>query len=127
MPLININLIAGKPESYLKKLGDCIHQTLIETWGIPDDDRFHIIHEHKKQHFQINKVMWGTNRTDDLILLHIVSSPRTKHMKTSFYKKLSERLAQAINLSGDDLFINIVTSQPEDWSFANGATQLLNG
>ena len=125
MPLININLIEGKPESYLKKLGDIIHQTLIETWGIPIDDRFHIIHEHKKQHFQIDKIMWGTNRTDDLILLHIVSSPRTKDMKLNFYKKLAAALAQEINLGGDDLFINIVTSQPEDWSFANGEAQLL--
>lgn len=125
MPLININLIEGKPEAYLKKLGDIIHKTLIETWGIPIDDRFHIIHEHKKQHFQIDKIMWGTNRTDDLILLHIVSSPRTKDMKLNFYKKLAAALAQEINLGGDDLFINIVTSQPEDWSFANGEAQLL--
>ena len=69
--------------------------------------------------------MWGVNRTDDIILLHIISSPRTKDMKLNFYKKLTEALAKGINLKGDDLFINIVTSQPEDWSFANGEAQLL--
>ena len=46
-------------------------------------------------------------------------------MKLNFYKKLAAALAQEINLGGDDLFINIVTSQPEDWSFANGEAQLL--
>jgi len=125
MPLINIHLIEGKDSAYLQRLGDTVHQTLIDTWNIPFDDRFHIIHEHKPSHFQIDKKMWGVNRTDDTILLHIISSPRTTEMKLNFYKKLSENLKDTLKIKGDDIFINIVTSQVEDWSFANGEAQLM--
>ena len=126
MPIIHIHLIEGQSDSYLKKLGDTIHKTLIETWDIPADDRFHIIHEYKKDKFQIDKIMWDVNRSNDVILLQVISSPRTKDMKLAFYKKLNDALAQSIQLRGDDLFINVVTSQPEDWSFAHGDTQLLD-
>ena len=125
MPLINIHLVEGKGESYLQQLGDIIHETLVDSWNIPIDDRFHIIHEHKLSHFQIDKKMWGVNRTDDTVLLQIISSPRTTEMKLHFYNQIAVNLHDTLNIKGDDVFINIVTSQVEDWSFANGEAQLM--
>lgn len=48
MPLIKIYLAEGKSKAYLKDLSDGIHDALMETWDIPEHDRFQIISEKKK-------------------------------------------------------------------------------
>lgn len=125
MPLINITLIEGKPQTYLTALGDGIHESLMETWGIPKLDRFHIFHEKKKEHFDIDRKMWNVDRSDDLILLQITTSPRTKEMKLTFYEHLPKVLNEKIQLRPEDIFITIVTANKEDWTFGNGKAQLL--
>lgn len=125
MPLIHIFCNEGKSESFLDTLGDSIHNTLIETWGIPQDDRFHIIHEKKAKHMQIDKKMWGVNRSDDVILLNIVSAPRTKEMKLKFYERLPVVLNDKLSIRPEDVFISIVNNDLEDWSFGNGEAHLL--
>jgi len=125
MPLINISLIEGKPQEYLQDLGDGIHKALMETWGIPKNDRFQIFHEKKKEHFIINHVMWDVERSDEVVVIQIITSPRTKEMKLAFYQYLPKILNEKINLRAEDILINIVTANKEDWSFGNGKAQLL--
>ena len=125
MPLINILLAEGKSENYINSVADGVHDALMETWSIPALDRFHLIKEYKKEFFNINKKMWDIERSDDVIVFQIISSPRTKDEKLAFYKRLPEILYEKVKLRPEDVFINIVTSNKEDWSFGNGLTQLL--
>ena len=126
MPIINILLAEGKPSEYIKSVADGVHEALMETWDIPLLDRFHLIKEYKKEFFNIDKKMWDVERSDDVIVFQIISTPRTKEMKLAFYKRLPEILYEKVKLRPEDVFINIVTSNYEDWSFGNGQTQLLD-
>ena len=126
MPLINIYTLEGKSENDLAILGDSIHQSLMETWAIPQDDRFQMIHEMKPAHFNINKKMFGVNRSDDVILLHITSSPRSTTMKLDFYARLPQLLQENLGVRPEDVFISIISNNKEDWSFGNGRAQLLD-
>lgn len=126
MPLIHIYLKKGKSEDYIQTLGQTIHQTLMDTWLIPKHDCFQIFHEVEGNHLHINPVMWEMKRTDDVIVLHITSSPRTRAMKLAFYQELPSRLQKAIELKPDNVFISILTNQYEDWSFGQGQAQLLD-
>lgn len=125
MPLVKIYLTEGKEREYIDAIDDGIHQALMETWGIPEDDRFHILHEVKKGDLRINKTIFGAQRSDDVVVLHITTSPRTTEMKLAFYKRLPEILNEAVDLSPDDVFISIVMNTREDWSFGKGEAQLL--
>jgi phenylpyruvate tautomerase PptA (4-oxalocrotonate tautomerase family) len=125
MPLINIYLVEGQGKEKINNIGDCVHQALMDAWSIPQDDCFQIFHEKKKELFKMNRQMWGVHRSDDLIVLHITTSPRSRAMKLAFYKRLPEILAERINLDPDDVFISIVTNDKEDWSFGAGKAQLL--
>jgi 4-oxalocrotonate tautomerase len=40
MPLVRISLLKGKPASYRRKVGDAVHQALVETIDVPAKDRF---------------------------------------------------------------------------------------
>ena len=125
MPLVNIHLIEGKGEQYLQGLSKVIHCSLMDAWGIPEDDKFHIIHEHKKNNFLINRNIWNADRSDDVIVLHITTSPRTTEMKINFYELLANSLHDKLQLKKDDIFINVTTTEKEDWSFGFGMAQLV--
>ena len=129
MPIVHIYLLEGKPQTYLQALGDSIHQAMIETWGLPENDRFQIFHEKKAEHFKIDRLSYledeGVQRSDDVIVIQITTSPRTIHMKRAFYRRLPELLKEKIGLSPGDVFINVVMVDEEDWSVGVGKMTLI--
>lgn len=126
MPLIHVYLLQGKDPKYLQALGDGLHEALMETWGIPVKDRFHIYHQKTADELQIDRNMWGVERSDDMVVFHVFTSPRTKLMKMALYKRLPELLQQKIGMRPDDVFVSIFSNTREDWSFGNGRAQLLD-
>ena len=46
-------------------------------------------------------------------------------MKCDFYRVVTSALEKSLDINPDDILINIVTSQLEDWSFGRGQAQLL--
>jgi 4-oxalocrotonate tautomerase len=129
MPIVHIYLLEGKSQTYLQTLGDSIHQAMIETWGLPENDRFQIFHEKKAAHFKIDRFSYledeGVQRSEDVIVIQITTSPRTIHMKRAFYKRLPELLKEKIGLSPGDVFINVVMVDEEDWSVGVGKMTLI--
>lgn len=124
MPLIQVNLLS-KPAQFIKDLGDNLHQSLMATWGIPADDRFQIFHQKQEHELSINPVIFGVDRSKDVIVLHITSTPRSRKMKLDFYQDLAARLEQNMQIRPQDIFISIIENSQEDWSFGNGLAQLL--
>lgn len=125
MPLIHIYLQQGKDSKYIQGLGDALHDALMETWGIPARDRFQIYHQKTPEELQINRTMWGVNRSDNLAVFHIFTNPRTKPMKLALYRRLPELLKERIGMAPDDVFISVFSNTREDWSFGDGRAQLL--
>ena len=125
MPLLNISLQKGKDPHYIKKVSSTIHDVLMKTWHIPENDYFQIIHEVEANHFLIDRTMWDMQRNEDVIVIHITSMPRAQEMKLDFYKALPAALESAVGLKPDNVFISIISNQAEDWSFGKGKAQLL--
>ena len=129
MPIVHIYLLEGKPQTYLQALGDSIHQALMETWGIPEKDRFQVFHEKKAEHFKIDHFAYlegeGVQRSDDVTVIQITTSPRTIDMKRTFYKRLPELLKDSIGLSPANVFINVMMTDEEDWSLGIGKMTLI--
>ncbi len=125
MPLIHIYLNEGKDKAYKEGLSDGLHEAFLETWKIPLKDRFQIFHETKPENLQIDKEMWDVQRTDDVVVFHVFTSPRTSEMKMAFYERLPQILEQKVGLRPEDVFISLASNTREDWSFGNGKAQLL--
>jgi len=64
------------------------------------------------------------NRLDDVIVFQLITSPRTRKMKKAFFKRLPELLHEKVGVRPEDVFINLVNTSEEDWSFGNGKMQL---
>ena len=124
MPLIHVYHPPSKP-AYLDAISDGLHEALLETWNIPLKDRFQIFHEKSLDDLQIDREMWDVERTDDVIVFHVFTSPRTSEMKLAFYARLPQLLEAKVGLRPEDVFVSVSSNTREDWSFGNGKAHLL--
>lgn len=124
MPLIQVHLLKKSPE-FINQLSEQIHLALMSAWKIPTDDCFQIFHQKDSHELRINQKMFNVHRSEDVVLLHITTTPRTEAMKLEFYQTLSEQLSTNMNIRKEDIFISIVENTFTDWSFGNGEAQLL--
>lgn len=125
MPLVHISLQEGKSPEYIQALADGIHEALCTAWEIPQNDRFQIIHEHRSTHFLIDKKMWDINRSDNVIVIYIISISRSTEMKVKFYKEVVKILKKKPGIREEDVFISILHNEKDCWSFGNGIAQLI--
>src|SRR5215467_14353458 len=124
MPLVRIALLAGKPASHKQKISESIHRALVETISIPAQDRFQIITEHAKTDFIYDQQYLNIQRTDDVVIVQItMSAGRTLEVRKALYRRIAELLHQEAGLRKEDVFVNLVETAKENWSFGNGEAQ----
>ena len=124
MPIVRIDLLEGKTPEYRKQLGEIVYRAMIEALAVPKDDRFEIIAEHSKDDLQFDRDYLGIHRSDDCIFLQItLNAGRTLETKQRFYKAVADGLHEGLKLRREDVFINLVEVQKENWSFGNGEAQ----
>lgn len=121
MPLIRISLLKGKPAAYRRKVGDAVHQALVDTIDVPAKDRFQLVTEHDVEDFVYDREYLGIARSRDLVIIQItLSAGRSLQLKRVLYRTIAERLAAAVQLRPEDVWINLVEVAKENWSFGNG-------
>lgn len=121
MPLVRISLLKGKPASYRRKVGDAVHQAMVETIDVPAKDRFQLITEHDPEDFVYDREYLGIARSRDLVMIQMtISFGRSLNLKRALFRTITERLAAAVQLRPEDVLINLVETAKENWSFGNG-------
>ena len=124
MPLVRVSLVEGTPDSFKKKVGDSIHQALVETIQIPLQDRFQVFTSYSRSGFFYDAEYLNINRTEHLVIIEItISFGRSVELKKALYKRIADLLVQSVQLRPEDVFINIAELQKENWSFGNGIAQ----
>ncbi|MFL5024719.1 MAG: tautomerase family protein [Microvirga sp.] len=128
MPLIRISLRQGKSSAYRKALADGIYLALRETFNVPEDDLFVTISEHEDDNFFYGANYLGIERSGDLVIIQItVSNTRTVDQKKALFKRIAERLRSEPGLRPEDVFINLIEVEKENWSFGHGIAQYAQG
>ncbi|MGA7632960.1 MAG: tautomerase family protein [Terriglobales bacterium] len=124
MPLVRIDLLAGKTPEYHAQIGQVVYQAMVETLNVPKDDRFQIIADHSRGNLIFDRDYLGIHRSDDCVVLQItLNGGRTVEMKQRFYKAVADGLHETLKLRPEDVVINLVEVQKENWSFGNGEAQ----
>jgi 4-oxalocrotonate tautomerase len=127
VPLVRISLIEGKPAAYRKKVGDVVHQAMVEAINCPPQDRFQLITEHTKDNFLCAPEYLGISHTDALIIIQItLNEGRTVELKKALYKAIAEGLNKSVAVNPQDVFVSLVEVKKENWSFGNGIAQYAN-
>ena len=124
MPLVRISLIEGRSAEYRKKIGDVVHQAMVEAINCPAQDRFQLITEHTKENFLCAPEYLGIPHTDDLMVIQItLNEGRTVELKKALYQAIASGLNVAVSVNIQDVFISLVEVKKENWSFGNGVAQ----
>jgi phenylpyruvate tautomerase PptA (4-oxalocrotonate tautomerase family) len=127
MPLVRISLRHGTSAEYRKALSDGVHRAMIEAIAIPPDDRFQVITEYLPEELIYDPQYLGVHRSDHVVFVQITMSfGRKPQQKRRLFKRMAEILAQAPGLPPQDLFINLVETSWENWSFGNGEAQYMD-
>jgi 4-oxalocrotonate tautomerase len=128
MPLIRISLRTGKPSAYRKALADGVYLALREMFNVPEDDLFVTISEHEEDNFFYGRNYLDIQRSDDLVIIQItVSNTRTVDQKKALFKRIVEKLGVEPGLRPEDVFINLIEVEKENWSFGHGIAQYAQG
>ena len=124
MPLVRIDLLEGKTAEYRAQVGEIVYRAMLDALNVPKDDRFQIITEHGRTDLIYDRDYLGIHRTDDCIFLQItLNGGRSVETKQRFYKAVADELAEELKVRREDVFINLVEVNKEDWSFGNGEAQ----
>ncbi len=124
MPLVRIDLLKGKTPEYRAQVGQIVYHAMLDTLGVPKNDRFQVISEHDGTGLQFDRGYLGIERSDDCIFLQItLNAGRTLEVKKRFYKAVADGLHAGLKVRREDVLINLVEVQKENWSFGNGEAQ----
>ncbi|WP_218508233.1 tautomerase family protein [Variovorax sp. dw_308] len=124
MPLVRIDLAAGKSADHRRTIGDVIYDAMVSTINVPKNDRFQIITEHAPADFIVDPTYMDIARSPDCVILQItLSEGRTVEQKRTFYKAIVDGLHERLGMRREDVFINLVEVRKENWSFGNGEAQ----
>jgi phenylpyruvate tautomerase PptA (4-oxalocrotonate tautomerase family) len=127
MPLVRIDMQAGRTEAQVKRIADAIHNAIVEQYGIPERDRFQIINQLAAGAIIAEDAGLGFERTSGVVMVQIFTQRgRSTNAKQLLYQAIAGKLACA-GVVPEDVFIGYVENGAEDWSFGFGQAQYLTG
>jgi hypothetical protein len=84
MPLVRIDMYRGRSEEKKKVILDAVHQSLVEAFKIPEDDRNQRIYEFDDCNFERR-----SNKTKEFTIIEITAfKGRTRETKKLFIEEL---------------------------------------
>jgi len=124
MPFVRIDLNKKYPDGVAQQVGDIIFQAMREHINVPEDDKFQVITRHDTNELVIPKSYLGIEYSEGIIFIQVtLNEGRSTEMKQQFYKAINEALVAKLKLRPQDIVINLVEVNKENWSFGNGAMQ----
>jgi phenylpyruvate tautomerase PptA (4-oxalocrotonate tautomerase family) len=127
MPLMYFDVIEGREPGEIKALLDTAHAAMLEAFGVPERDRYQVVKSHPADEIVALDTGLDIDRSDQLVILHVVSRRRTRAQKERLYALLADRLRRECGLDPADLVVSVTENDDEDWSFGLGRAQFLTG
>jgi hypothetical protein len=127
MPLLNIHIVKGRPANAVAELQQVIHEAMVEAFQVPVRDRYQIVTEHEATHLVMEDTGLGFERTEQRVLIHMTTRPRSQEMIQAFYQMVTCGLAERCGIEPQDVMFSVIENSDADWSFAFGKAQFLTG
>jgi len=126
MPFARIDLIRGKSPEYRRTIGQVIYAAMVEILKAPENDRFQVITEYDTDNFIFDPSFFDIERSADLVFVQMaLAEGRTLEQKRGFYKHVADELNAKLGLRREDIFISLIGTAKDDWSFGNGEASLV--
>ncbi len=122
MPFVRIDLSKDIPAESVKAISDSVYDAMSEVANVPPNDKFQIISRHDRDGIVYPADGYlGETYTPNLVFIQVTwNTGRSIDVKKAFYKAVVDKIHNRTGLRKEDVFINLVSVEREDWSFGSG-------
>ena len=100
---------------------------MITCLGVPED-RFQVISEHKPENFLFDADYLSYYRSENCIFIQLIFlDVASGDQKAAFYKAVVGELQDKLRVRPEDVFFNLMTVEPSDFSMGMGRATYING
>jgi phenylpyruvate tautomerase PptA (4-oxalocrotonate tautomerase family) len=127
MPLVRIDVAAGRTPEELARISRAIHDAVLAEYRIPERDYFHIVTEHAPGQIVAQDAGLGFERSGGVVMIQVFTQGgRSQEAKEALFAAVARNLGDA-GVAGEDVFIGYVENTAGDWSFGFGRAQYVTG
>lgn len=121
MPFVRTAVTKGTSQSQRQRIVEGIHQALVESIGMPEDELFNLVTDYDPEQFFYSRTFNGVDRSDHLIVIEItMRRGRSDAMKRELYRKIADNLGIQAQVRPQDVFIFMHENDYSDWSVGFG-------
>src|SRR5689334_4879556 len=106
MPLQRIDMREGRSEEQRRAIADAVHRALVESIGVPADDRFQVVTEHPRAGFVHAPSYLGIHYDNPVFLQLTIAVGRTTEQKQQLYARTAE-LLEAAGVARSDVIVSL--------------------
>jgi 4-oxalocrotonate tautomerase len=125
MPLARIDISKDASASLVHIISEAVYKAMVDLASVPPHDKFQVINRH-----EVDEMVYpaegylGLHYTRDLIIIQVTwVSGRSTEIKKKFFHQIANEINEKGGVRKEDVWINLVETGREDWSFGNGEMQ----
>ena len=125
MPLVRIDLNNSAPAERIRIVSDAVYRAMLEVANVPVHDKFQVVTRHAPDEIIYPQEGYlGMRYSPDLIIIQVTwVSGRSVDVKKKFFRTIADEINERAKVRKEDVWISLVNSGREDWSFGNGEMQ----
>jgi 4-oxalocrotonate tautomerase len=109
----------------VRVVSEAVYRAMVDVANVPVHDKFQVINRHAADEIVYPEEGYlGLNYTRDLIIIQVTwVSGRSTEVKKKFFHQIADEIHAKGGVRKEDVWINLVDTSREDWSFGNGEMQ----
>jgi 4-oxalocrotonate tautomerase len=125
MPLVRIDLSKSAPAERIRIASEAVYKAMIEVANVPVQDKFQVVTRHESDEIIYPQEGYlGMRYSPDLIIIQVTwVAGRSVDVKKRFFRSIADEIHERAKMRKEDIWISLVDSSREDWSFGNGEMQ----
>jgi len=125
MPLARIDISNKAPATLIRVISEAIYTAMVEVANVPVHDKFQVVTRHAPDEIIYPAEGYlGNHYTPELVVIQVTwVSGRTTETKKKFFQQIASEIHEKGGIRKEDVWISLVESGREDWSFGNGEMQ----
>jgi 4-oxalocrotonate tautomerase len=125
MPLARIDISKDAPAELVRIVSEAVYKAMVDVANVPVHDKFQVINRHAPDEIIYPDAGYlGVNYTRNLIIIQVTwVSGRSTEVKKKFFRQIANEIHEKGGVRMEDVWINLVDTGREDWSFGNGEMQ----
>jgi hypothetical protein len=125
VPLVRIDISKTASRERVRDVGNAVYNAMITVANVPNYDKFQIVTRHEPDEIIYPEEGYlGIDYTPDLIIIQVTwVGGRSTEVKKKFYQHIADEIHAKQGVRKQDIWISLLDSGREDWSFGNGEMQ----